>query len=373
MSVIDRKDFLRGLQLAKGAKTSEGSIVEVLSMFLIDNDVIQAYDDVLGITVNLDSDTDIEGVVPGDLIINVMNGYSGERVSLEQSDDGEFLFVKSEGLSSKFKATVPLMAKESWLWSGPPTEKDPLFTIEVSKAFFSGMKSVMVSMAATQEHGHQSGITLESDGDGEISMYSTDRATISAYRIDTESAKAFTDSLILPPAFCNQFLSIYPSFVSQGGDGDIELIVFDDCAVVDFGGEVSLFTRLIDPSKALDFSKEMDRVIGDDPIDGSEIPEAFLEAINRALLFASDSKRDVQFDIKGKELKITAGADSKQSVDTLDLPKRLKSRSFKADPSYIKRAIPIAKEIDFRSEKDRCIILSNEDEYIHLIGVGSGN
>lgn len=361
--MINRPNFLKDLKAAKGALSGDESAVPVYSMFYIYDSSVSAFNDILGIVVDLDEDTGIRAVVPGNLLISLLSGYSSDDLVMKMN--GETVDVKC---GKRMSAQLPTMPTEAWIWDGPNVDesKDPLVVLKLTDSIVEGIKNVMISMQTSDSDPAMNGVTIVGSDDGDILFYSTDRKTISEFRATEADTDSIEEPVTLPPLFCSQLIAIQSVYSEN-----VVLSVYDDCAIVEFG-KAAMFSRLMYSEATTDFQSVVEKSLGDQDLNLVPLPEGLKEALDRSMLFYKFGKVGmVTISVENKTMTVEAGEKGRKMKERFDLESAVDDITISVDPSEIKRALKCVTHFDLRTDDDRCMLFSDQKGFSYFVGRSS--
>src|SRR5579863_1775696 len=114
---ISRTNLLATLKLASPALASNKNQVLELSHFWLDGEFLSAYDDVIGIRVGCKSD--VEGGVPGDKVVGVLENSRARDVTLEVAKGGNMLLKAGSA-----HITLAMRPIKDWFWHPEVPDRD---------------------------------------------------------------------------------------------------------------------------------------------------------------------------------------------------------------------------------------------------------
>ena len=361
-TMINRATFLKDLKAAKGALSGDETSVPVFSMFLIHDNALLAFNDVIGIETMLDEDTNIEVVVPGNLLISTLSGYNSDDLDMKMKEG-----TLNLSCGKRLAVSIPLLPVDAWIWKGPAIEedKDKIVSLELTDSVIEGMRSVMISMQATDSDPAMSGITVLNTETEEAFFCTTDRKTICEYAIPENSDDSIENHVTLPPLFCSQLIAMRSVYTDN-----IFLTVYDDCAIVEFGEKATLFTRLMNDDSLPNFEQVIHDTLGESPLNLIPLPEGIKDSLERSLLFYKyGDPGKISISVKGKDMTVEAGEKGRKMREKFTLESSVKEDvSVLVDPVDIKRALKYVTHFDFRSENSRCLVFSDQKGFTYFVG-----
>ena len=367
---FQRQDLYKVLKLAShglgwpkatwGTRATR-SIVPVFDMFYICEDRVIAYNDVVGVVVDLEEPTELDVVVPGPPLLSLMSAYSDPQVKLEVKGspaESQELHVKCGRSSAVMSTTV---SPQAWPWHGPAErEEDVATTMVLNDVFLDGIKSASLSMAYVLDNVTYTGVTVERRPNKEVSFTATDRKTISRFIVPQAevigSSTVLDSPIFLPPVFCEHLISIW----NQCGDIPVSssLHIYKDHVVAYIGTDVTLFSRLLyrDEVEKQTLSDRIEHLLDGEEVNSHPIPQRFIDVSNRfghvvcEKMFVTKTKLGVCID-------------SGEAADGLLLEEHIPwdgypetEKVLELDVPAIRRAINVCDEVDVRKDSDNFVV-----------------
>jgi DNA polymerase III sliding clamp (beta) subunit (PCNA family) len=235
---MKRSELVESLEIVAPA-LSKTDMVPTLKHFWFRGDSLMAYNDFIGTSVELK--TEFIGAVPATLLQMLK---ASKAKDTEFDTDGEMLVVKAA--SSKFK--FPTLGKDSFIFDMPKPKSKAVLKVNTEQ-FLKGIKDCLYSVGDDMLTPDQVGITLLMDGD-DLCLFAINGATMTCVRTKCGEV-TFKDRVILPADFCRELLRI-EDLVKE----DLHIEIHDD-HVLAVCGDVTLFGKLVESDKPLDFLKVM--------------------------------------------------------------------------------------------------------------------
>lgn len=348
MSDIVREHLLQSLQIAKPAIAGQ-AFVPALTHFAFDGWGVTAYNDISAIGIR--GPLDMQLCLPAEMLMKTLNSMVAEKVLLQEFDDSTI--VVSSGRS---KIKMPFLPIDKFPFEFPIVEWDEGFV--VTSDMLKGIEKCLVGVGTDPTHPAQMGITLEMDGNG-CTLYSTDNHTISRYRSTAEIELPGEVPVVLPTFFCTQLLSLSKAFKTE----EILVALLPGAICASFGGQATLFTKLLVDLEPMDFSRILDKFLKGQKEDFIDIPNGFEPALDRALLvLASNMDKATKMTADGKSLKLFSSSQAGESTDTLafDHPA---IDPFLADPALVLRASKICRKITLMPK----VMVLGDTSFTHMI------
>ena len=350
--MVNRKKLLDSLNMVKPALAVK-DYIPILTYFMFDDGSVTAYNDIQAI--NVESDVDVQGCIPAELLIKSLGSMTAEQVEFKRVDNHVLL------ISGKTKIKLPVLPVEDY-----PTvmqhNKKELGTFKITEEMLTGIKKCLAAASNDPQHPSHMGITLEPMYSAdEIALYSTDNVTISCYIVrDKDTLLPDDKPLILPLVFCQQLILL--SKITM----DIEVGIYSGSLVARFEDKAVLFTKTLADVNAINFMDVVSKYINPTQLTSKlqHIPDVFEQSIDRAVLM--QNKEDFKTtSIVIANRTMTLESISKFGEATDDMPYAGDDIEINIDPSLVKRVLPIASKMAmFR----KVMVLTDENEnYIHLI------
>lgn len=351
---VSRSSLLEAANLVKPALSNQ-QFVPVLSHLIFDGVSVTAFNDVSAISVR--SDLDLEGCVPGDMLLKSLSSLSGAEVVLTHSSDSIVLAC------GRSKVKLPVLPLSDFPFSMPEFEGIGLL---LNSKILQGIASCLPGSGSDPTHPAQMGVTMI-PVDGMIGLYATDNFTISRYLAKSSIKIPGDVPVILPTFFCQQLLSLSKAYPDQ----EVRLIAEPDHLLARIGEHVHLYTKVAVQVEPLDFERVLNRHLGDENIDDGlkEIPAGFDAAIDRALMVVSgEVDKSSKITVGKGKMKLETVSGTAESLDsfTWDGSDLLEVR---VDPGFVARSLKLGTHVAIL---DSAMIVTNGDQFLHLISYQKG-
>ena len=243
--MISRKLLLRKLELVASAVAAH-DLVPILTHVCFTGDFLLACNDKIGIVVPLQ--TEFQGTIPAKMLIDMLRIARHAAVVNLQADGTGAVLVSLGSMRLKL---------ETW-----PREKFPLRVPALprkncikgnSAKFFAAVEHCMRSVPRHCSECNQLGITLIPDG-GTVSLFSTDKQTLSHAKVQLPEVTRFKHCVILPAEFCRQMLRLAKAAQTTRFALHADHAIFAADDTVLFGG-------LIQSNQSLDFEGTLKRYL----------------------------------------------------------------------------------------------------------------
>jgi DNA polymerase III sliding clamp (beta) subunit (PCNA family) len=325
---INRSEIVGKLERVAPA-LSGNDLIPVFTHFCFTKGVVIAYNDQIGISTPCKLDFD--GCISGPTLLGLLNASRADTVSFVASGkNAKEVIVKAA--SSKFKLPMMQDAAFTDLFAMPKAQEKIELPVD-TKEFMAAIECCMRSVSIDTSVPDQLGVTLQVDGK-DLLLFSTDNATLS-HGVVTLKSKPVFKRVILSGHFCKQLLALVDlkkPLHLQIDDAEGEALYS--------GQNITLFGKLIETTKPVDFLAAVDRHL---PV-GIEkqyvsIPTKLEMIIDRACIIAAANLQNVrtQIDVKGSEATFSTTSPRGEVHDTLKLEGKHKDVSLDVDPKMLKR------------------------------------
>lgn len=344
---IPRMDLLKAVKLAEPALATK-PIIEELTYFWFTGESIVAYNDILGITVPLQ--TEFQGGLKGSLLIGLLEKSRAREV--------EFILGENELLVKAANARLSLSFADIQraIWTEPLFEKPIEFPI--TNEFLQAIDDVLVSVGYDTSIPDQLGVTLLPDTNI-LYFFTTDSKTISRAMLPFD-CNGLPERMILPLTFCQQLLSL----CRKGGR--LLLSANSLCAIN--SNNVHLFARLIETTRPLEFHSTVDNAMAQ--LQGNTmvpIPNRFKLALERvSIVLSVNVGEPALFSIADGVLHMQAKTGLGEINDSMRLVEDHGKIDVHVDPLLIKRAVDSCSSFCIGPS---CVFLSKEPHFMHLISL----
>jgi DNA polymerase III sliding clamp (beta) subunit (PCNA family) len=351
---IERTTLLKALNSAKPALGSNNQLVE-LNHFWFDTDYVYAYNEILGIKAPCK--TDFMGGVKGDLLLGMLDKSSAKELIIEE--DGNELICTAGTAQLTFTLLPFKDFKDIWTIKEPDWDN----SYEISDAFIEAVDAVLFSVGNSKVlNPEQRGITIIQRDRGYADLYTTDSATISWARIETDR-KIHSENVrcVLLTEFCDLLKGIAKPTDKLSIDQSTASLLVQDGMFV--------FSRLVEEGETpADFETYMREYTKVEKF--VKIPKEFDMALARAELLTTKGTSEVtpvEFSIKEREppvLTLYAKTLYGEIDDEIEIEPGHEKIVVKADVSLVKRALN--KRTGFAIKKE-CIVLTGPVNFFHII------
>jgi DNA polymerase III sliding clamp (beta) subunit (PCNA family) len=334
---LERIAMLAALNTVKPALATK-DLIEELAHCWFDGKTVTAYNDAdLGIQVPFEAP--FKGGIRGALLLGLLSNSRAKEVSIEPSDkkDGPMILK-----AARARVELAVLAPERAVWAFPAPEPGKGF--QMSAAFLEGLRSVLISVGNDTSIPEKQGVTLDANGKGDLTMFTTDAKSIA--RLDLSDPKLKQKfRAIIPTTFCQRVLRLC-------AEGDV-LELRKDCVIASNADGVLLYARLVAVEQPCNFFEIFDRELPDgmSDIEGLfEIPGRLALALERAIVLTDGaSEGQVRLFSDAGKLKIEASAPGRGELndDSVPIPPDIPDFDCFIDPDLLKRAIPLCTHMAF--------------------------
>jgi hypothetical protein len=168
--------------------------------------------------------------------------------SSKAKNDLEFITDNADVLRVKMgaaKLTLAMMPPEDFIFEMPKIKNDDKFPVDAG-LFLEALDSCMHSLGNDTSSADYTGVTLIRGKDA-LSLFSTDRGTVSHGAVKLSGELGFDDRVILPTAFCQQLLRI------AKGAKTLRMEINDEYVIAKHNN-VTLYSLLKEPDRTpIDF------------------------------------------------------------------------------------------------------------------------
>ena len=348
---MNRQELQEALNLCKSSLSTQ-EFIPVLTHFCFTGESVYAYNDFQCIEVDFPSD--LNCAIPGQFLTKLLDSYTSEDITMTMDDN--VVVVKSGRSTVK----IPVLDSDQFIYSLPDGAGD-LATLKIDSRFLSGMSKCLLSVGDNAVRPEEMGITLDA-GDTDY-LFSTDNNTISRYDVKFNITQGeLKDKVILPTAFCEDLLRI----TDQLGDEEVNLVIGKDYVFADINdSEVTIFTKLIDDLKIMDYRSLLKQLVKpEDMTKFQTVPEDLVLALDRSqLILSKEEDRMTKFELSGTNCSINSHSVYGDSDDEIELAKENVDCTFWVDPKYLSRAAKVCTKILFKEE----VLLFQEGNFLHLV------
>ncbi len=242
---MKRKDFLEILNLVKPALASKG-LIHVLTHFCFDGRYVTTSD--TNLTIRTRCDVDINGAIDGNVLLGL----------LENSRARDVIFTGGENevqikLGNR-RAKIPTIPSDEFIFAIPSTRN--AIQLVLWDKITTGLKKCLLSVDKNEIRAFMTGVTLTVDQN--VRMHSTDVRSLSRYltKIRVQDKKGI---FILPHRFCEVLAKITDILKPTKKPN---LYLGSSFAMVKFGAQCTIVTKLIRDNNDLDYDNQITLAIG---------------------------------------------------------------------------------------------------------------
>jgi hypothetical protein len=364
------------------ALAGEKNQVRELHNFWFDGTHISAFNDILGIRMEFESD--FEGGVNGNHLLGILEKSRARNVRLELDAKEDGVLVVKAGSAT---ARLALMPISDMLWN-PSIPKDEGYT--VTKEFLVGVNRCLLSVGTAKVlTPEQRGVTLIQNT-SEFNIYSTDAVSLSWVKLKGNSSLGEDERCIIPTEFCEQLKNLGP--IGSKLRFDANSVYCDSAVLVAEVVDTTkkddkdpprekvivkslLFSALVEDEDVVDFSKHIAGYIKGKG--NFTIPGGMKMSIDRAMVILDE---DQPINLKvGKEYKdddqkvvfIFATAEDQHGKinDIIDIKEEEDDHpeiQVRVDAKILKRGLDSCKYIMITNE---CVVMRSvpSEAFIHIV------
>lgn len=351
-NVVKRAELLWATNLVRPALAAQDYIPS-LTHICFDGETAIAYNDITAILVR--SPIEIEGCLPGDLLIKALNSMNAAEVMVQEDGVGKVLLS-----SGRSKLKIPTLPITDFPFEVPPASGDP---IKITADILKGIELCLVAVGNDPTHPAQMGVTMEAGKTGAL-LYSTDNFTVSRYQTVSKVVLPADVPVILPTFFCQQLVSIAKAYPDEA----VELDVHAGSLVASFGDQAQLFTKQLLDLEPMDFASILKKYKVDANLTNSlvPIPDDFEAAFSRALLVLDkELDKTTKISIGAKRMKLLSTSPAGESSDSFAFDVPGEQEPFYVDPVIVSRASKACSKI---AALDRVLVMTNKEaSFLHMI------
>jgi DNA polymerase III sliding clamp (beta) subunit (PCNA family) len=356
---LERTAMLAALNTVRPALASK-DLIEELTHCWFDGKTVTAYNDAdLGIQVPFASP--FKGGIRGQLLLGLLTNSRAKDIVIEPGakENGPMILK-----AARARVELAVLAPERAVWAFPKSEPSKGFAMKAG--FLEGLKSVLISVGNDTSIPEKQGVTLDANGKGDLTMFTTDAKSIARFDFSDPKLKQKFRAII-PTAFCQQLLRLC-------AEGDV-LELRKDCVIASAADGTLLYARLVDCEQPRDFFEIFDRELpaGLDDIEGLfEIPGRLSLALERAIVLmdgASEGRLDLI--IGDGKIKLNASAPGRGELADAVTPVPLEGvpeKECSVDPDLLKRAIPLCTHMAF----GKCLFMDDGAGFSYLVAYKGG-
>lgn len=349
----NRQELLRAANIVRPAIASQ-PYIKALTHLRLDEDGVTACDDINALFVDVEHD--MRCLVPGDLFIKALAGFSAADVKVTPGDGTVTL---KSGRGTLKLPTLPV-ADHPFKW---PTSKGA-DVLHLDDDIIKAIRSCMVSVGNSPNHPAQQGVTLDQE-EGCAVLFSTDNVSITRAETRSKITLPADAPLILPTFFCEQLLSLAKLYPEE----DLTLHLMDNALLLTVGkNKAKLHSRQLVTPTPLDFPTILARNVGDlGKLQKNmvEVPPGWDEALQRAqLITASMPEQRMRISEVGDDLGIYAKSDMGELDEVLKWSGEVK-RDIEVNPALLSRVSPVSSHLYFGTS---VAVLGNKDAtLLHVV------
>lgn len=336
-------------------------LIPVLSHYWFTGDRVMAYNDVIAISTNME--TDFAGALKASMLHGHLSKADGKEVEFKVK--GDDVTVKAGRSSLK----IPMMPVESFLFEFPEVEESDRIKVDI-ESMVNAFEVCLQSLGKHISEPERRGITFIPSDEKELELFSTDSVTMSKATLRTKSAHKLRSHFTLSEAFCRVALKL----LARKGASKSKLYFDDTFSYLELPDGTQLYGRLVDDPSPPDFQKALKNVL---PKKFGNMlvptPKALPQLLDRAYLVVSkamnpDTKIMIKEGSSGKAVvKIQAISELGEFSESLSLGTAHPEVSVSVDLSRFR-------ECEFSSfEKilfhDTCIVMVRGNDMYHLMSV----
>jgi len=343
-----RSEFVEKLLVAAPALASS-SLVPIFTCFWFSGDSVMAFNDMIAIRVPCR--TDFAGAVQGSTLLALLKASRAREV--EMLAKGNELQIRAAGARLK----LPVFPVEDFVFEMPkPAAKDAASIS--AEAFRAGLAACLRSVSSDTSVADQLGVTVIPSA-GALDLYATNDRTMTHARVATKKSP-FQSRVVLSGQFCEQLLRLTTK------DKQIALELHDDYALLSAGDGVTLFGRLIEVDKPLDFAGvAKDHLPGNYVEAMCPVPARLPAALDRAVVVADTSVAtgDTSMTITDGKIRLVTKSERGEASDGVAIGDHADA-AVKINPALVRSALEFYDKILVAK---RCVVLMKGADTTHMI------
>lgn len=365
---LPRKELLEVLKRVKPALSSNSNAVVELSHFWFDGKYVSAFDDIIGIRVEFE--TEFTGGLPGDKLLGIIENSRARTVEIESIENGN-MQLKAGRTIVKFTSR-PI---DDWFWK---PELPDTGEYKTTKEFLEAVDLTLVSVGTGRVlNPEQRGITVIQNG-ASADLYSTDAVTISWMKVPTDKDGVYSTMdhtrLILSTPFCEQLKQFKPgaklSFSENAVYCTSEIVVGQDVIeekgkekTVDKKANILVFSKLVDDEDPVPFEEVINKYAKGNA--SFSVPEGFGLALDRALVMLETGK-PAEISIEDDFLFLLAETPHGNVDDQVKLKdiEGQKDITVKVDLSLLRRGLDGRERMAVNRD---CLVLKGPGDFVHVV------
>lgn len=328
---------------------SSNDLIPILSHVWFTGSTLMTYNDHIAVSCPLK--TDFSGAVPGSTLIDLIKN--------SRAKDVEFVIGENEltikAASSRFKLAL-LPAEAFNIFEMPKPSKSAL---SLPNKFFQAVETCMQSVGSDPSTPEQLGVTLIPNGK-ELSLYATNNMTMTHDMITLSEPLKIKDRVTLSTEFCKQMIAIAKS------EKGVKVEIHDDHSLLTTDSKISLFGRLIEVDKPLDFAAIMKQHVPANVMKSVvPMPSKMKLMIERAIIITHGSAEKSFTEITGRDgkLRFLSKSSRGEVTDTVLVGEGQPDVVLKMECKHLK---PVFDAYDKMLVTDRCFIMV-KDKSIYMV------
>lgn len=350
---METKELRNALDIVKPA-LSTINVIPIFSHLCFDSKTVTAYDDIIGIQVDLE--TDINGAVHGPTLMGLLSNTQAKEVDVTS---------KKESIKVKLGRTVAnlaLLAEDDFVFELPDTNS--MQTLDLTDDVIGAITHCFWATGTDQARPVMMGVALKVSG-GRGGFYATNSEVIGKAALHKKRTEGMQDcDIILPNEFCANLIKICSSLDK---DAPKELMFNKTEVLCKLGNDVRLFGKLINTDNSLDYESTIKAAlqqISDKKDPYVPIPKNFEDALKRALIILGVYQNaDITAIVQKGKLLLKSVGNENQLRDSLAIDKTHEETTSRMYPSNLLKVIGGMDEIVFG---EPCIAIRRGKSHLYL-------
>lgn len=351
MSNLDRATLLSALTLCRPALATQ-QFVPAFTHYLFSHGCVTAYNDLIGIEVAMQHD--IEGCLPGEVLLRVLSSMPGSSVSVQEVDGTQTVLIAS----GRSRVKVPALPTSDFPMGWPQVGK--MAEVPLNVDVFNGIRLCLPGVGVNPNHPAQMGVTLGADEDGVGVLWSTDSHSLSRYVTEVTVDLPGDSPVVMPTAFCEQLLALSKAFPRE----DAVLCVSPGALLATFGRRARLQSRTAVDLQPLDFVGVYRRHTGSAG-KFHPIPVGWDDALARLLVVLTpETAKTATLTAGSGSISLSASSPLGEATDELEWPGG-GAKAVIVDPALLARGSKNVNEMAFCPSAT--LMRSTDGSFFHMV------
>jgi hypothetical protein len=360
---------------------SKNDLTPSLQCFCFSRNRVTAYNDMQGYSAPID--INIEGIIQGDLLVKLLNSLVTSAFTLEVS--GNKSAKSCQVVAGNTKSRIPIRDIKEYSDFSAYTEIRNKIEVNTDE-FIKGLKQCLISTLNTNDSSYLTGvacsITPLENSKGRITLYSSDRKSISQVKLKEYNFTGTEVKVVLPKLFCESLdKKIAKLKVSKESEVEtISLLFGKNFIKVVFPDSSELFSKVIvtDNSVFSNYERYLDKYVYSQNIADTTqiidlkiaigITEEFISEIERACLlynFHVNKQIKTKIYFKNNVFILETTDDIYSSKFEIPLVSKVDDLEIVINSDLFYKVLKLVNVAVF--DKTVTIFLSEDSSFIHII------